>query len=315
MKTGSKAKNGKKAGMSKRERRFFWIGLLFLSPWLIGFLAFSVYPICAAVYYSFTDYSIFTAPKWVGVKNYLDIFADKMIWKSLLNTAYITVVGLPVSIIISLVLALLLNQKVKGLPIFRTIFYLPTVVPVVASAMLFMWVLNPEYGILNMALGAFGIRGPAWLSDPRFTKLSLILMDVWRCGGTMIIFLSALQSVPPTFYEAADLDGASAWKKFWKITVPYISPHDPVYHHHGSYQLVPVFYAGVCVRQRVAVQRADAGRAEKLPDVLLAVPVPAGLYLLKDGLCQRHGACAVCGGYGGIVCRAARHGKARKLRC
>ena len=139
MKTGSKAKNGKKAGMSKRERRFFWIGLLFLSPWLIGFLAFSVYPICAAVYYSFTDYSIFTAPKWVGVKNYLDIFADKMIWKSLLNTAYITVVGLPVSIIISLVLALLLNQKVKGLPIFRTIFYLPTVVPVVASAMLFMW--------------------------------------------------------------------------------------------------------------------------------------------------------------------------------
>lgn len=99
-----------------------------------------------------------------------------------------------------------------------------TVVPVVASAMLFMWVLNPEYGILNMALGAFGIRGPAWLSDPRFTKLSLILMDVWRCGGTMIIFLSALQSVPPTFYEAADLDGASAWKKFWRITVPYISP-------------------------------------------------------------------------------------------
>lgn len=224
MKTGSKAKNGKKAGMSKRERRFFWIGLLFLSPWLIGFLAFSVYPICAAVYYSFTDYSIFTAPKWIGVKNYLDIFADKMIWKSLLNTAYITVVGLPVSIIISLALALLLNQKVKGLPIFRTLFYLPTVVPVVASAMLFMWVLNPEYGILNMALGAFGIRGPAWLSDPRFTKLSLILMDVWRCGGTMIIFLSALQSVPPTFYEAADLDGASAWKKFWRITVPYISP-------------------------------------------------------------------------------------------
>lgn len=224
MKTGSKAKTGKKARMSKRERRFFWIGLLFLSPWLIGFLAFNVYPICAAVYYSFTDYSIFTAPKWIGVKNYLDIFADKMIWKSLLNTAYITVVGLPVGIVISLVLALLLNQKVKGLPIFRTLFYLPTVVPVVASAMLFMWVLNPEYGILNMALGAFGIRGPAWLSDPRFTKLSLILMDVWRCGGTMIIFLSALQSVPPTFYEAADLDGATAWKKFWKITVPYISP-------------------------------------------------------------------------------------------
>ena len=209
---------------TKRERRFFWLGMLFVSPWLIGFLVFNVFPICSAIYYSFTDYSVFTAPKWIGLENYKELFGDKLIWKSLLNTAYITVIGLPLTLAASLGLALLLHQKVKGLPIFRTMFYLPTVVPIVASAMLFMWVLNPEYGILNVALHAIGIEGPAWLSDPRFTKLSLIMMDMWRCGGTMIIFLAALQSVPDTFYEAADLDGANGWTKFWKITIPYISP-------------------------------------------------------------------------------------------
>lgn len=160
----------------------------------------------------------------MGLKNYTALFHDKLIWKSLWNTAYVTVIGLPIGLIVSLCLALLLHQKVKGLPIFRTMFYLPTVVPIVASAMLFLWVLNPEYGILNVGLRAIGIEGPAWLSDPRFTKISLIMMDAWRCGGTMIIFLSALESVPNTFYEAADLDGANAWTKFWKITIPYISP-------------------------------------------------------------------------------------------
>ncbi len=209
---------------SRQERRFFWLGMLFISPWLIGFLLFNVYPILSAIYYSFTDYSVFTKPEWVGLKNYIDIFNDKLIWKSLWNTAYVTVIGLPLGLAASLGLALLLHQKVKGLPFFRTVFYLPTVVPIVASAMLFMWVLNPEYGLLNIALNAFGIQGPSWLTDPRFTKLSLILMDVWRCGGTMIIFLSALESVPDTFYEAAELDGANAWTKFWKITIPYISP-------------------------------------------------------------------------------------------
>lgn len=224
MKTSSAAKPRLKRQVSRQQRRFFWLGLLFVSPWLIGFLVFNVYPICSAIYYSFCDYSIFTPPKWVGLKNYTALFHDKLIWKSLWNTAYVTVIGLPIGLIVSLCLALLLHQKVKGLPIFRTMFYLPTVVPIVASAMLFLWVLNPEYGILNVGLRAIGIEGPAWLSDPRFTKISLIMMDAWRCGGTMIIFLSALESVPNTFYEAADLDGANAWTKFWKITIPYISP-------------------------------------------------------------------------------------------
>lgn len=209
---------------SKRERRFFWIGLLFVSPWIMGFLLFQLWPILSAVYYSFTDYNVFQAPNWVGLDNYITLFKDKLFYKSLGNTAYITVVALPLGMVVSLGLAVLLNQKAKGLPIFRTLFYLPTVVPIVASAMLFLWVLNPEYGLLNIALRALGFNGPSWLSDPKYTKLSLAIMDVWRCGQNMIIFLSALKSVPDTFYEAASLDGAGAWTRFRKITLPYISP-------------------------------------------------------------------------------------------
>lgn len=216
--------SGVKLRVSKQQRRFFWTGLLFVSPWIIGFLVFKVYPILSAIYYSFTDYNIFQPPKWVGLKNYISLFGDKLFWKSLGNTAYVTIIGLPLGLIVALALAMLLHQKVKGLPIFRTLFYLPSVVPVVASAMLFLWVLNPEYGLLNIALRAIGIQGPSWLSDPSWTKLSLIMMDCWRCGTTMIIFLSALESVPQSFYEAAELDGAGPWTRFWKITIPYISP-------------------------------------------------------------------------------------------
>lgn len=213
-----------KAGKSQMEKRFFWIGLLFVSPWLIGFLLFKVFPIISAIYYSFTDYNIFQPPQWVGLKNYTTLFQDKLFWKSLGNTAYITLIGLPLGLIVALALAVLLHQKVRGLPFFRTLFYLPTVVPVVASAMLFLWVLNPEYGLLNVGLRFLGIEGPSWLSDPDWTKMSLIMMDCWRCGTTMIIFLSALESVPQSFYEAAELDGAGPWTRFWKITIPYISP-------------------------------------------------------------------------------------------
>ena len=128
------------------------------------------------------------------------------------------------AVALGLALAVLLSKEVKGMPAFRTIYYLPTVVPIVASAMLFLWVLNPEYGLLNNFLSWFGIRGPSWLSDPKFTKISLMIMDVWRCGQNTVIFLSALKAVPKSFYEAAELDGAGPVKRFFKITLPYISP-------------------------------------------------------------------------------------------
>lgn len=219
------AKGKTKVAYSKRERKFARAGLLFASPWIIGFLVFTIFPVLLAFYYSFTDFNLFSDPTWIGLKNYETFIHDKYVWKALRNTLYIVVFAPAIGTVVSLALAMLLNQKkVFGLPFFRTIFYLPSLVPIVASVMLFSWVLNGNHGLLNEILGFFGIKGPSWLNDPRFTKLSLMIMDAWRCGGTMIIYLAALRSVPVSLYEAAELDGATGWKKFFKITVPYISP-------------------------------------------------------------------------------------------
>ena len=199
---------------SKREARFFWKGILFASPWLIGFVCFILLPVCLAFYYSFTDYNLFNEPAWVGLKNYKDAFKDQYVWKGLKNTLYMVVISPIVGMVVSLLLALLLNQKnIPGLPFFRTVFYFPSFVPVVASVMLLTWLLNGHYGLVNQILGLIGIEGPAWLNDPKYTKISL-----------MIIYLAALRSVPASLYEAAELDGANGIKKFFHITVPCISP-------------------------------------------------------------------------------------------
>lgn len=227
MRNASAAKkegNGIKKRKSKQERRFFLLGLLFVSPWLIGFLCFQLYPILSALYYSFTDFNIFQPAEFTGLDNYVTLFNDKYFPVSIKNTAVMSFIGMPIALVVALALAVLLSKEVKGMPAFRTIYYLPTVVPIVASAMLFLWVLNPEYGLLNNFLSWFGIRGPSWLSDPKFTKISLMIMDVWRCGQNTVIFLSALKAVPKSFYEAAELDGAGPVKRFFKITLPYISP-------------------------------------------------------------------------------------------
>ena len=219
------ATKAKAVRKSRQERKFFWKGMLFASPWLIGFVCFTILPVCLAFYYSFTDYNLFNDPAWVGFKNYKELFQDQYVWLSLGNTMYIVILAPLIGMVVSLALAMLLNQKnVPGLPFFRTVFYLPSLVPVVASVMLLTWLLNGHYGLVNQILGFFGIEGPAWLTDPRYTKISLMIMDAWRCGGTMIIYLAALRSVPVSLYEAAELDGATGWKKFFRITIPYISP-------------------------------------------------------------------------------------------
>lgn len=215
---------GIKKRKSKQQKRFFRLGLLFVSPWLVGFLCFQLYPILSALYYSFTDYNIFQPAKFIGIENYVNLFSDKHFPLMIKNTAIMSFIGMPIGLVVALLLALMLSKETKGMPLFRTIYYLPTVVPIVASAMLFLWVLNPEYGLLNNFLSIFGLRGPSWLSDPKFTKASLIIMDSWRCGASMIIFLSALKAVPQSFYEAADIDGAGPFRKFFSITLPYISP-------------------------------------------------------------------------------------------
>ena len=198
-------------------------GILFALPWIIGFLAFSLYPIVMSVYYSLTDFNMFQAPKFVGLENYTALFQDEKFYKSLWNTMYMTVLGTPLSLLVGLLMALLLNQKVRGMPFFRTLFYLPSVVPLVASSMLWLWILNPQYGLLNQMLQKLGLYQPNWLTDPDFTKPALLIMGVWGVGGIMIIFLAALQDVPRSLYEAAEIDGAGTLKKFVHITLPGIS--------------------------------------------------------------------------------------------
>ena len=208
-----------------QERRNLRNGLLFASPWIIGFVVFTAYPLLASLYYSFCTYSGLCPPHWIGLDNYHQMFfEDDVFWKSLWNTMYMVVFALPLGLLASLVLAMLLNQKVRGITVYRTIYYLPSLVPAVASAILWLWLFNPEIGLINTVLGKFGIPGPAWLGDPIWAKPAMVLMGVWGAGGGVIIYLAGLQDVPTSLYEAAALDGAGAWSKFWHVTLPMISP-------------------------------------------------------------------------------------------
>jgi len=191
---------------------------------MVGFLLFILYPLCASLYYSFTNYNMFQAPVLVGFENYRNLFTDHLFYKSLSNTFFMTFVGGPLYIGIGILTAVMLNTKIKGLAFFRTIFYIPYILPIVATALLWIWVLNPQTGLMNMVLGSIGLHGPNWLADPRYTKISLIIIGAWRTGPIMILFLAALQDVPVTLYEAATIDGAGAMRRFFRITLPLLTP-------------------------------------------------------------------------------------------
>lgn len=211
--------------MSRQERRRLGMGLLFASPWIVGFLAFTVYPVILSFYYSLNVYTTFGQPmQWVGLQNYVDLLTqDDLFWVSLYNTLYMVVIGIPFHIILAVLLALLLNMSLRGVSIYRTVFYLPTIVPIVATSVLWMWVLNPEYGLINAALSELGIHGPGWLTDPELAKPSLILMGVWTIGGTLVIFLAGLQDIPRQLYDAAMIDGAGTVSQVRHITLPMLS--------------------------------------------------------------------------------------------
>ncbi|GGH87195.1 multiple sugar transport system permease protein [Pullulanibacillus pueri] len=209
---------------SKKEWHKFWLGLAFSSPFIIGFLGLTVFPFIESFYYSLTDYDLFNSPNWVGFQNYLDIFHDDAFYKSIINTMFMAFIGTPVSLIISLLIALLLNMKVKGVSIYRAIYYLPSVIPVVASSILWMWVFNPQYGIIDTFLRAVHLPDPSWFLDPNFTKPALIIMGLWGTGGGALIYLAALQGIPKELYEAASIDGATMWHRFRFITLAALSP-------------------------------------------------------------------------------------------
>jgi multiple sugar transport system permease protein len=200
-------------------------GLLFATPWLIGFLVFFAYPVLASFYYSLCQYDAIRPPHFIGLQNYQRLFfEDDLFWKSLGNTLYMVVFGLPVGLIASLGIAILLNQRLRGIAFYRTIFYLPSITPVVATSILWLWLLNPEMGLVNLALSKVGIIGPAWLTDPSWAKAALILMGLWGTGGGMVIYLAALQDIPESLYEAAALDGAGKATQFFRVTLPLLSP-------------------------------------------------------------------------------------------
>ena len=211
--------------MTPGERQRTGRGLAFVSPWIIGLAAFTVYPVAASLYYSFCDYDVLSKPVWVGWLNYRDMVSDRVFWKSVSNTLVFNLIALPLGLGSALGLALLLNQPVRGRGLFRAVYYLPSLVPAVASAMIWLWILNGRLGLLNAALAELGIHHPPqWLADPAWTKPSLALMSVWGCGNTVVIYLAALQGVPRSLLEAAMIDGASAWRRLLHVTLPAISP-------------------------------------------------------------------------------------------
>ena len=210
---------------SKMAQREFWAGLLFALPWIIGVVAFLSYPLLATFYYSFTRYEIPLPPRWIGLENYVKLFtADRFFPLALWNSLYLTVVGIPAQLLFALFCALLLDMKIRGQAIWRTIYIVPTLMPPVAMAILWNWILNPKLGIVNNWLAAVGIKGPLWFASPDWSKPSLVIMQVWAVGAMTIIYLAALQAVPAELYEAAEIDGASGPRKFLNITLPLISP-------------------------------------------------------------------------------------------
>ena len=216
--------------MARSEAKWFYF---FISPWIIGYLIFTLGPIIFSGYLSFTRFNLSDPPVWVGLQNYRLLLQDSIFWKSLQVSAYYTFLSVPLGIVFSLLLALLLNQKVPFMGVFRTLFYLPSIMPAVASTLLFVWILNSQFGILNYALRSLlgsngliplGLNGAKWLEDPKWVIPSFTIMSLWGVGGGMLIYLSGLQGIPTQLYEAATIDGAGRLQRFWHVTVPMISP-------------------------------------------------------------------------------------------
>jgi multiple sugar transport system permease protein len=196
---------------------------IFMMPVILGLLLFYLGPMIASLWFSFTDYDMLSAAEWVGLENYRDLANDDLFWKSLRVTVMYSGISVPLVLVTALLLALLLNQRFRGVTFFRTIYYLPTVMSGVAVATLWKWIFNTDYGILNLLLDKAGIRGPSWLTDGDWAIWALIMASLWTVGGSMLIFLAGLQSIPADLYEAAAIDGAGAWSRFRNITVPMLS--------------------------------------------------------------------------------------------
>ena len=213
-----------KLGIKTRKGKENAYGYIFILPWLIGILCFTLGPMIFSLITSFTNYNMLKMD-FTGLANYKKMFfQDQLFWKALKNTLYYALLNIPLITAGGVIVAVILNKSIFGLRTFRTIYYLPSIMVGVGTYFLWMLLLDPANGLVNSALALIGIKGPAWLTDPNWTKPAIILMPLWGLGGQMLLYLARLQSIPQDYYEAASLDGASGFKKFTKITVPLLSP-------------------------------------------------------------------------------------------
>jgi multiple sugar transport system permease protein len=214
----------RRGGLSATRRQDLFFGLLFASPFIVGVLIFWVGPMLYSLFLVTQDWNLIRAPKFIGLGNFERMFSDPMVQQSLGVTAYYTFVGVPLQLMTAFGLALMLNRPVRGQGIYRTLYYLPAITPAVASAVVWVQILNPQFGILNSILGLFGFAPVKWLFDPKAVIPAFIFMSLWFVGPQMIIFLAGLQGVPKELIEAAEIDGANPWQRFWNITIPMVSP-------------------------------------------------------------------------------------------
>ncbi|MBI3957172.1 MAG: sugar ABC transporter permease [Chloroflexi bacterium] len=211
--------------MTRSERHNQILGLLFISPWLIGFLFLAVIPLLASIYYSMTNYDFIREAQFIGLTNYRRLFTiDPDFWKVMYNTFYYVLIGVPIGAGMAFLIANLLNSDVKGRVIYRSIIYIPSIVPAVCTAMVWLFLLNTQYGAINGTLKSLEWPTIPFLSNPDMSKPSLIIIYIWTQGAAVVIFLAAIQDVPRSLYEAATVDGANAWHKFWNVTVPLTTP-------------------------------------------------------------------------------------------
>lgn len=214
---------------SYKAKKFFssdgWWGFVFLLPVLVGFFVFILYPMADSLYLSFTNYSMKSTYKWVGMKNYIKAVTDPTAITVLKNTLVFTLVSVPLLIVIPVMLAIAVNQKIKGVKFFRAVYFVPTMISMVATGIIWQWMFNAEFGIVNYFLKLIGISGPAWLTSKPWALIAVIITNVWKTlGYNMMLFLAGLQNVPSVYYEAAELDGVNHWQRFAKITWPLLQP-------------------------------------------------------------------------------------------
>lgn len=210
--------------ITRRERKNLLLGMLFISPWIIGFLVFMLFPIYYTVKLSFTSYGGFGEPVWLGLDNYRRMLDDSVFWQSLWNTLYYTAFAVPIGVVVAMALAMAMNQPVREIPIYRTILFLPSVLPLFAVSFIFLILLDPSQGIINELLRRIGFSPPNWFGDPSYAKLGIVMIAQMGAGQIALIFLAGLRGIPIQLYESSMLDGAGWWSRFRNITIPLMTP-------------------------------------------------------------------------------------------